>query len=207
MMAAGRPRLCRTGFAGRGTALARPTNATRSPAHSDPSHRARLVARASPRRTGAGPGGAHRPPLRSAAGKEASDGLTDGLRPAGFREVSIVSRLAGALLIALQGERGERDDRDIGRLRVRLEPARGLPTVHPRRAEIHHDQVGTLPARERQGGPAVVRLEGLVALAGQDLDHDTAVVRVVLGNQYALCHPAALPPRGDRPETLSRVGI
>src|SRR5437762_4681075 len=99
------------------------------------------------------------------------------------------------------------DDRDIGRLRVRLEPARGLPTVHPRRAEIHHDQVGTLPARERQGGPAVVRLEGLVALAGQDLDHDTAVVRVVLGNQYALCHPAALPPRGDRPETLSRVGI
>src|SRR5437762_13025938 len=82
-----------------------------------------------------------------------------------------------------------------------------LPTVHPRRAEIHHDRVGTLPARERQGGPAVVRLEGLVALAGQDLDHDTAVVRVVLGNQYALCHPAALPPRGDRPETLSRVGI
>src|SRR5437762_11069902 len=40
------------------------------------------------------------------------------------------------------------DDRDIGRLRVRLEPA-----------------------GERQGGPAVVRLEGLVALAGQDLDH------------------------------------
>src|SRR5438552_9079403 len=83
----------------------------------------------------------------------------------------------------------------IGRLRVRLEPACALPTVHPRHAEIHHDQVGTVPARERQGGPAVVRLEGLVALAGQDLDHDTAVVRVVLGNQYALCHPAALPER------------
>jgi len=105
---------------------------------------------------------------------------------------AIASRLAGALLIP----RGERDDRDIGRLRVRLEPARGLPTVHPRHAEIHHDQVGTLPARERHGGPAVVRLQGLVALEGQNLDHDTAVVRVVLGNQYALCHPAALPPRG-----------
>src|SRR2546426_4856135 len=40
---------------------------------------------------------------------------------------------------------------------------------------------------EGQGGVAVGRLEGLVALAGQYLDHDTAVVRVVLGEQHALC--------------------
>src|SRR5438874_3576737 len=45
---------------------------------------------------------------------------------------------------------------------------------------------------EGQGGVAVGRLEGLVALAGQYLDHDTAVVRVVLGEQHALCHPAEL---------------
>src|SRR5207245_7382814 len=115
---------------------------------------------------------------------EARVGLADGLRPTGFREIAIVSRLASRLAGALLVPRGERDDRDIGRLRVRLEPARGLPTVHPRHAEIHHDQVGTLPARERQGGPAVV--QGLVALEGQNLDHDTAVVRVVLGDQYAL---------------------
>src|SRR5207249_7580700 len=87
---------------------------------------------------------------------------------------------------------GERDDRDIGRLRIRLELARGSPTLHLRHAEVHHDQVGTLPAGEGQGGATVGRLEGLVALEGQYLDHDTAVVRLVLGDQYALCHAAAL---------------
>src|SRR6266571_4957409 len=49
---------------------------------------------------------------------------------------------------------------------------------------------------EGQGGVAVGRLEGLVALACQYLDHTlttiTAVVRVVLGEQHALCHPAEL---------------
>src|SRR5439155_22493741 len=42
------------------------------------------------------------------------------------------------------------------------------------------------------GRPAVGRIEGLVALESQGLDHDGAAVRVVLGEQYALCHPAEL---------------
>src|SRR5439155_331132 len=54
-------------------------------------------------------------------------------------------------------------------------------------------EVETLPAGRGPGRSGRrPRLEGLVALAGQYLDHDTAVVRVVLGEQHALCHPAEL---------------
>src|SRR5205814_1892301 len=85
------------------------------------------------------------------------------------------------------------DDRDIGRLRIRLELARGSRTVHLWHAEVRHDQVEMLPAGRGPGRSGRrPRLEGLVALAGQYLDHDTAVVRVVLGEQHALCHPAEL---------------
>src|SRR5262245_14888014 len=85
-------------------------------------------------------------------------------------------------LYALPGERmrGQRDDRDVARLRTALEPPRGLPAIDIGHFEIHQDDVGTFAERHRAAPLAVLRRQHL-EIAEQlepHLEHEDVVVVV-----------------------------
>src|SRR5262249_5677709 len=63
-----------------------------------------------------------------------------------------------------------------------------VAAVHAGRREVDEDHVGMLPPGELDGPASIRRLEGLVSLHGQNLDHDAPVVRVVLRDEYARRH-------------------
>src|SRR5712691_4096957 len=70
----------------------------------------------------------------------------------------------GERLLARAGERmgRKRDDRNVGGLRIALQPSRGLPAVDAGHLEIHQDDVGAF------GGGQVAAL--LAVLGGEDLE-------------------------------------
>src|SRR5689334_17315362 len=146
-------------------------------------------------------------PSASPGREESLDGVPDRLRPARFREIAIAPRFAGSLLVPTHGERGEGDDRDIGRLGIGLEPAGCLPAVHAREGEVHDDQVGPLAPRDGDRRAAVRGLEGPVPGAGQNLDHDPAVVEIVLDHQDAGRRARRVRhPRSRSPSSTARRG-
>src|SRR5215510_5826008 len=90
--------------------------------------------------------------------------------------------------------RGERDDRDVARLRVGLEPPRRLPAVHPRHFEVHQDDVGTFAQRHRTAPLAIFRGHDLevVQQFQPHLEHIDVVV-VVLDVEHFGHDAASIP--------------
>ena len=56
--------------------------------------------------------------------------------------------------------------------------ARDLEAVDVRKSKVHDDEIGALCPGERHGRPSIGSLQDLIALEGQGLDHDPAIVRV-----------------------------
>src|ERR1700686_2826520 len=69
-----------------------------------------------------------------------------------FGDVAITPRGTDALLIALHGQRGERDYRNGGGRIVSLEQRSGFEPIHAGKLNIHQDQVGLSVAGQRQPG-------------------------------------------------------
>src|SRR6266487_786210 len=118
-------------------------------------------------------------------------------QPLEFDRLGIELVAAGAKrLLALARERmgGERDDRDVARLRVVLQSPRRLPAVDHRHFQIHQDDVRALAQRHRAALLAVLRRHNL-EIAQQlepHLEHIDVVV-VVLDVEHFGHDAASIP--------------
>ena len=74
-------------------------------------------------------------------------------------------------------------------LGIGLDPPRRLVAVHDRKLDVHQDQVGPLRSRRRSSAScAVLRLDHVVAGAGQQIAQDLPVVLLVLDHENAFAH-------------------
>jgi hypothetical protein len=64
-----------------------------------------------------------------------------------------------------------------------LNPSRGGITVHNRRLDIHHDQIGTLICDTGKRLFAVPGLADFVVGRGEHIANNLAIVRLVLDNK------------------------
>src|SRR5207244_7423060 len=150
--------------------------------------------------------GAHRLVLsRSGLGKKLAHHLAEGLWPARLGYVCITSRCARPFLVSAHREGGEGDDRNIGRIGRGLDSPRRLEAVEAGQGQVHDDEVGPVFAGGGHGCGARRRLDDVVALAGEYLGDDAAVVRIVLDHEYAFRHGLRWP-RYARSLTPSRTG-
>src|SRR5262249_14361782 len=127
-----------------------------------------------------------------------------GEHPAQGRDQSIEFDGLGVELIAAGGQRlfplpgkrvgRERDDRDVARLRIILEPPRCLPAVYHRHLQIHQDDVGAFAQRHRAALIAVLRSQNfeLVKQLESHLEH-IDVVLVVLDVEHFVHGAASIP--------------
>src|SRR5262249_54234228 len=99
-------------------------------------------------------------------------------------------------LFPLAGEcmRGERDDRNIARLRVGLEPPRRFPPVDHRHFEVHEDDVGPLGARHGAALLAIFRCYDLEVLPQLEPHLEHVDVVVVVFDVEHFGHDAASIP-------------
>src|SRR5207302_770534 len=66
----------------------------------------------------------------------------EGIRHARLRDERVAARRLRSLGVARERMARERDDGDLPRLVVGLEPARRLPAVHAGEREVHEDEIG-----------------------------------------------------------------
>src|SRR6266566_666385 len=79
-------------------------------------------------------------------------------------EIGRGARVHGLLVVAAEGERGDDDDGDLGRLGLGSNPSRRIQARQPRELDVHDDQVGLLAARRLDAGLAVVGLQETIGL-------------------------------------------
>src|SRR6266699_1624626 len=118
-------------------------------------------------------------------------------QPLEFDRLGIELVAAGAKrLLALAGERvrGERDDRDVARLRVLLQSPRRLPAVDHRHFQIHQDDVRALGERHGAALLPVLRRHNLEITQQLEphLEHIDVVV-IVLDVEHFVHDAASIP--------------
>src|SRR4029078_2134649 len=84
-------------------------------------------------------------------------------RLAGLREISVASHLHRLLASRREGVCGQRDDRDLSRLRIVLQDLRCFPTIDHRDRDVHENQIRMLASRLRNAFFSVQRLGYRVA--------------------------------------------
>ncbi len=77
------------------------------------------------------------------SGDSLADGTQERTRIDGFRDVPIATCVTRALFVAFHRIGSQRDNHNVPIARIRLEPARQLESVHPRKLDIHQDQPRT----------------------------------------------------------------
>src|SRR5712691_2519063 len=100
----------------------------------------------------------------SGVSEEMTDGLEELADRDRLRQIGLAAAFANALLVALHGEGGDRDDRDRLQLGIVLEPLGHFEPGNFRQLDVHHDQVRPMLAREVERLDAVARAHGLVAV-------------------------------------------
>src|ERR1700730_9005100 len=107
-------------------------------------------------------------------------------------KIGFAAAFADALLVALHGERGDRDHGNGAQLRIILDPAGDLEAGHLRQLNVHQDQIGAHLADEIERLVPIAGARGLIAMRFQQIAKELHVELVVLHDQDGFCHP--VPP-------------
>src|SRR5215468_230974 len=117
---------------------------------------------------------------RSGVASHPADGVEELARAVGLRKIGRGARVHGLLVVSGEGEGGDDDDGDLRRLRLRPNGSRGVETGELGELDVHDDHVRLVAPGRGHAGLAVMRLEQIVGLAGEEVAHDLPVELVVL---------------------------
>src|SRR6266540_2349903 len=130
--------------------------------------------------------------------------LADGLDELGhrdrLRQIGLATAFADALLVAPHRKSGHRDHRNGLELGIFLEPFGHFETGDFRQLNVHHDQIGTVLAREIERLHAVTCADGMVAVSFQQIVEELHVELIVLHDHHGLRHS---DPFGLKRRTIS----
>lgn len=103
--------------------------------------------------------------------------LHDGDR---FRQIGLASALPDFFLVALHGESGNGDHRDMAQIFVVLDPLRDLKSGDLGQLNIHQNEIGFVQTREFHRFDAAAGLHGPVAMRLQKIVEQLHVQLIVL---------------------------
>src|ERR1700674_187123 len=125
-----------------------------------------------------------------------SEKMPDGLQKLADRdrlgEIGLAAAFANAFLVPLHGEGGHGDHRNRPELGIVLEPFGDFEARDLGKLNIHHDQIGTMLAREIERLDPVARADGGVTVSLQQIMEELHVQLVVFHDQDGLGHPGSL---------------
>src|SRR5215217_1278313 len=105
--------------------------------------------------------------------------------------IAVAARRARLGLVAREGIRGDRDDRDVAELGLGFDLAGGLIAVHDGKLDVHKNEVGLVAGRHGDALCSVSRLDQVVADALHEVADDLPVILGVLDHEDA-GHAASL---------------
>src|SRR5215510_14279176 len=134
----------------------------------------------------------------SGVARHPANGVEELPRAVGLGEIGGGARVHGLLVVSREGEGGDDDDGDLGGLRLRPDGPGGVEPGELGKLHVHDDHVRLVAPGRRHPRLAIVRLEQVIGLAGEEIAHDLPVELVVLHEEYRLLSHAASLASGTR---------
>src|SRR5262247_3270008 len=143
---------------------------------------------------------------RSGVAGHPADGVEELARAVGLGKVGRGARVHGLLVVSREGEGGDDDDRNLRRLRLRPNGSRRVETGELGELDVHDDHVRLVAPGRGHASLAVMRLEQVVGLAGEEVAHDLPVELVVLDEEDLLvAHLASVASATHRGTAKEKV--